>query len=70
MLDSINNGLISYSPDTTAPFDFATNATHTCNEGFFLNGMEYRTCTGDGLTTSGSWTGSPPVCPSMLNGSH
>ena len=32
-------------------------ATYNCNSGFFLVGVETRTCEADGL-----WTGVPPQC--------
>ena len=61
-LGVLGDGMITYSPDTVAPFNFDTNATHICDTGFFLNGQSSRTCTGDGLTINGVWTGSAPEC--------
>ena len=58
----INNGTIIYGPDTTAPFAFGTNATYSCDGGFFFEGNEVRTCIGDGLSPTGSWTGANPIC--------
>ena len=67
-LSAINNGRISYSPDTTDPFNSGTVASHTCNDGFYLaSGNSVRTCGGDGLNTVGSWSGIAPVCLGTLN---
>ncbi len=54
-LDPIADGVITYSPDTTDPFDFGTNATYSCNDGFFLEGDEKITCNGDGTSVNGEW---------------
>ena len=64
-LDAILNGAIVYSPDTTDPFDYETNATYSCNEGFYLEGKSFRTCFGDGSSVSGMWNGITPVCTGM-----
>ena len=62
-LSSISNGVITYNPDTSSPYDFGTTATHTCNTGFFLEGAQLRTCEEDGsLTTSGRWSATTPAC--------
>ena len=65
-LDAIPNGAIVYSPDTIDPFDFETNATYSCNEGFYLEGESIRTCIGDGSSVSGVWNGITPVCTGMF----
>ena len=65
-LNRDTNGLITYSPDTTDPFDFGTRATHSCNEGFYLDGNDTRSCTGDGLSTIGEWTLTMPTCPGRM----
>ena len=65
-LPVINNGTITYGPDTTAPFAFGTNATYSCDSGFFFEGNELRTCKGDGSSPVGSWSGANPIC----SGSH
>ncbi len=60
-LAPIPNGAIAYDPDTIAPFDEGTVATHTCNEGFMLGaGSETRTC-----LETGRWSGFTPVCRGM-----
>ncbi len=57
-LDPIPNGAITYGPDTIAPFDEGTVATHSCNDGFTLGaGSEVRTC-----LAGGRWSGFIPVC--------
>ncbi len=63
----VNHGQISYSPDTTNPFDVGTVATYSCitNFGFGLTGDPTRTCVdGDRLTTAGMWDGVAPTCDS------
>ena len=63
------NGVISYSPDTSEPFDFGTRATYSCTEGFYLpvGGNIERMCEGDGSSTSGVWSGTaPPDCLGIL----
>ena len=61
-LNSITNGDVTYSPDTTSPFSFGTTAAYSCNEGFYLEGSGSRNCTGDGSRVEGVWSGSTPVC--------
>lgn len=42
-----------------ADFDLGTVATHSCLEGFFLDGVMIRTC----IDNNGAeWSGSPPLC--------
>ena len=64
-LSPVNNGLIVYSPDVTSPYNYDTTATFNCNEGFFLEGVSSLTCEGDGLSESGAWSGSAPVCSGL-----
>ena len=61
-LSSIPNGRITYTPDTTSPFDFGTTATYSCDDGFFIVGNSAQTCDGDGSGVGGVWSGSAPVC--------
>ncbi len=56
-LQPIPNGAITYGPDTIAPFDVGTVATHRCNDGFVLVGSETRTC-----LFGSRWSGLIPVC--------
>ncbi len=61
----VNHGRISYSLDTTDPFDVGTVATYSCNTdlGFGLTGDPTRTCVdGDRLTIEGMWDGVAPTC--------
>ena len=58
ILPDIENGFITYSPDTEADFDQGTVATYTCNEGFNLQGGDReRTCQIDG-----TFSGTAPIC--------
>ena len=50
------------SADAMGNFAFATVATHSCSDGFFLMGNEMRVCGGDGTSPTGMWSGSEPVC--------
>ena len=57
------NGDISFYSDTTAPFDFGTNATYSCDSGFGLSGEDtVRTCDGEGSSPNGDWDGTAPTC--------
>ncbi|XP_064386676.1 sushi, von Willebrand factor type A, EGF and pentraxin domain-containing protein 1-like [Halichondria panicea] len=57
-LPTITNGIISYSPDVTPDYDLGTNATYTCEAGFYLEGNEVRVCMDD----DGMWSGREPSC--------
>ncbi len=50
----------------TANFDLGTEATYSCNTGFFLDvsyGNRSRTCLkGNGTDMIGMWSGQPPTC--------
>ena len=69
-LVTLPNGMISYSPDMTAPYSVDTVATYTCNNGFrFLAGVgdQMRTCTeiteSDSTVVSGAeFSGMAPSC--------
>ena len=70
-LTTPTNGLITYSPDTTPPFDFETMASYSCNVGFGLrNGGTVRSCVNSAVI-SGQWSGTntDPECDSkwLLN---
>ncbi len=60
------NGVISFSPDDTAPFDFGTIALYTCDTGFGLNGDDQRTCAGNSDSIVGEWIGVPPSCAGTI----
>ena len=61
-LSSFANGVITYRFDRTSPFDFGTTATYSCNEGYYLEGEDVRTCVVDVSGVNGSWTGLTPRC--------
>ena len=61
-LSPISNGTITYVSDISDPFDFGTTATITCDIGFNLGGDSTRTCSGDGLSPNGMWSGNAPIC--------
>ena len=60
MLPGIDNGFITYSPDTVADFDQGTVATYTCNQGFNLQGERERMCQIDG-----TFSGTAPICTTI-----
>ncbi len=43
-------------------YPFGTMATFTCVNGFALIGNDTRTCTGDGSSTTGAFSGIDPTC--------
>ena len=55
-----------FASDTSAPYDFGTTATYSCNSGYSLVGDEVRTCGGDGSSTMGVWDLNEPSCEGML----
>ena len=61
-LSPLTNGVISYSPDTSSPYDIGTMATYSCNVGFFLEGDMARAC-----NNVGTWDGTNPSCTGYLN---
>ena len=61
-----DNGQVTYSTDTTSPFDIGTMATYSCNTGFGLSGGDAtRSCGGDGSSPNGIWSGMSPTCQGM-----
>ena len=57
------NGQIVFVEDRTAPFDYGTNATYSCNPGYTLSGMDtVRVCGGDGSSAAGEWSGKSICC--------
>ena len=63
VLPAVDNGKITYSTDTTEPYDYGTTATYQCDSGYELTGGDtVRTCTGDGSSPVGEWNGTLPVC--------
>ena len=66
-LPTITNGMISYSPDVTPDYDLGTEATYTCEAGFYLEGNEVRVCMDDdGMDAIGGWSGREPSCVRKL----
>ena len=66
----IDNAQITFTTDTTSPYDYNTVATYSCSEGYYLIGQTSRTCLGDslsvnGFTDTGVWSGSSPFCQRM-----
>ncbi|XP_064387566.1 uncharacterized protein LOC135335869 isoform X2 [Halichondria panicea] len=66
-LDPINNGVITYAPDTTFNYDLGTVATYACDAGFFLDlslgGSVTRTCFDDlDNDAEGVFSGQEPRC--------
>ena len=61
-LPSIPNGVITYIPTGTSPFDFGATAIYSCNAGFYISMslISIRVCTGSG--TTGFWDGVEPDC--------
>ncbi len=67
-LPAITNGMISYSPDDTPDYDLGTNATYTCEAGFYLEGNEVRMCVEDhGMDAIKVWSGWEPSCACKLS---
>ena len=60
-LPALTNGVITYSPDTEAPYSLGTVTFHVCNQGYRLVGMQTRVCEDVG-TAFGEFSGEPPVC--------
>ena len=60
----ITNGMISsYSPDVTPDYDLGTEATYTCEAGFYLEGNEVQVCMDDdGMDAIGVWSGQERSC--------
>ncbi len=62
-LAEVSNSELSYAiPDSSGEFVYSTVASFVCLDGYYLVGSGTRTCTGNGLTITGTWTGSNPSC--------
>ena len=60
--------MIVYSSDMTEPYDYGTTATYECDTGYEITGGESeRTCTSDGSSSVGQWSGTAPVCSGTCN---
>ncbi len=64
----IENGMITYTNNTAAPFNLDTIATYECHDGFFLSRDAERRCTvGEGRSSGvGTWDGIAPICARKL----
>ena len=60
-LNPLENGMITYSPDSEAPYALGTEADHMCNQGYRLVGVETRVCEDVG-TAVGEFSEEPPTC--------
>ncbi len=59
------NGAITFS--SLAPYEFGATASYSCNTGYGLGGGDVtRSCGGDGSSTNGGWSGTPPTCNSKI----
>ena len=71
--DSLN-GVEMYSmvADNQGNYPVGTEITVTCDNGFGRNGVETRTCVGDGSSSIGSFDGKSPTCERelLVNGSN
>ena len=58
------NGMVTFGGSTPVGgmLDFNVVATYQCDTGYALVGDEMRTCTGDGSSTMGAFTGEQPTC--------
>ncbi|XP_064407236.1 sushi, von Willebrand factor type A, EGF and pentraxin domain-containing protein 1-like isoform X2 [Halichondria panicea] len=66
-LSAIDNGTISYNPTENGRFGFNTEATHTCNTGYFLSsGSDVRVCGGNDSSTTGMWSDTVPTCTAIM----
>ena len=70
-LPTITNGTISYSADVTPDYDLGTEATYTCEAGFYINITEanqVRRCVDDDeIDAIGGWSGQEPSCDCKLS---
>ena len=68
VLPAIANGGVTINPVGTPVVGSAV--TYSCNQGYFLQGDMIRDCTGDGLSVSGTWTGTEPTCIGMIHNAY
>ena len=60
-LPTVKDAVVTYS--TMSQYDYGTTATYQCDSGYELTGGDtLRTCTGDGSSPVGQWSGAAPVC--------
>ena len=66
LLEDPGNGTIVYNRNVSELVDFATEAHHSCEEGFFLVGESIRECgEGNGTSVEGEWSDGAPACSGM-----
>ena len=60
--------MITYASDTTAPFDYQTTATYSCDSGLGLtSGDVVRSCVFSRTSSiGGDWSGTAPTCEGMI----
>ena len=57
------NGAITFQfPDLATTPIFGTEAFHSCNDGYYLQGTAVISCVDDGATSVGVWDRSQPCC--------
>ena len=61
-LDLPENGTVVYSGPN---YNFGDTATYSCDIGFGLSGSTERTCSGNGRSPMGEWSGTDPICEGM-----
>ena len=63
-LSAIENTMVAYSNVTIkSQYIYGTTATYQCNSGYELTGGDtVRTCSGDGSSPVGQWSGTTPMC--------
>ncbi len=62
-LPLLDNGVIVYSAASSAPYEFGTTATYSCNTGYGLTGGDaVLSCDGDGDSPAGVWNGTIVTC--------
>ncbi len=60
--------MITSASDTTAPFDYQTTATYSCDSGLGLtSGDVVRSCVFSRTSSiGGDWSGTAPTCEGMI----
>lgn len=61
-LPNLQNGTILFSSNERGNQSLGVRATYLCVEGFVLNTEEVRTCSMNGVSIVGVWTGLTPQC--------
>ncbi len=62
-LNGPTNGTVTYNDVADdGNLKFETQATYGCDTGFYLVGINTKTCTGDGSSITGAFDGLVPIC--------